>query len=74
MQDNFNIHGWRLNQAIKEVEEAKKKEKELEEAINVIKSLRGQLNEVNLLNAKLIYVNKLFRRNCRITSILKYHR
>ena len=22
MQDNFNIHGWRLNQAIKEVEEA----------------------------------------------------
>ena len=51
----------KLNEKVKEVEEAKKKEKELEEAINVIKSLRGQLNEVNLLNAKLIYVNKLFK-------------
>jgi hypothetical protein len=51
----------KLNEKIKEVDEAKKKEKELEEAINVIKSLRGQLNEVNLLNAKLIYVNKLFK-------------
>ena len=51
----------KLNEKVKEVDEAKKKEKELEEAINVIKSLRGQLNEVNLLNAKLIYVNKLFK-------------
>ncbi len=51
----------KLNEKVKEVEEAKKKEKELEEAINVIKNLRGQLNEVNLLNAKLIYVNKLFK-------------
>ena len=53
----------KLNEKIKEVDEAKKKEKEkeLEEAINVIKSLRSQLNEVNLLNAKLIYVNKLFK-------------
>jgi len=53
----------KLNEKVKEVDEAKKKEKEkeLEEAINVIKSLRSQLNEVNLLNAKLIYVNKLFK-------------
>jgi hypothetical protein len=51
----------KLNEKVKEVDEAKKKEEELEEAINVIKSLRGQLNEVNLLNAKLIYVNKLFK-------------
>lgn len=51
----------KLNEKVKDVDEAKKKEEELEEAINVIKSLRSQLNEVNLLNAKLIYVNKLFK-------------